>query len=143
MCDVLTSIRSKRVTRSGRLPEKDGSLTQFDTKSTVRTILDNWLERLGGMAGLPCCHQAFQIIRSHVPAMLSGTQFTPHAHSVGAIARTSVRQPKVSSDRMVTYKLSVQPGVPGAPEVEKAFPKFGAGGESDKLPGDQSNFAAH
>lgn len=48
-----------------------------------------------------------------------------------------------SSDRMVTYKLPIQPGVPGSPEVKKAFPKYGNGTESDSKPEEYSEAVAN
>jgi len=86
-----------------------------------------------------------QIMRFRVRkgANLKQLQMLRSLASVPPIPRDPPSEKHHSSDRMVTYKLSVQPGVPGAPEVKKAFPKFGAGGESDKLPEEYSEAVAN
>ena len=76
-------------------------------------------------------------------ANLKQLQMLRSLASVPPIPRDPPSEKHVSSDRMVTYKLSVQPGVPGAPEVKKAFPKFGAGSESDSKPEEYSEAVAN
>jgi len=76
-------------------------------------------------------------------ANLKQLQMLRSLASVPPIPRDPPSEKHVSSDRMVTYKLSVQPGVPGAPEVKKSFPKFGAGSESDSKPEEYSEAVAN